>query len=76
MDKQIKVFRMWKIDFDADWNVILEDCENDKKVTLFHELQGEDSPVDVAVQYLNRQGHMISGYAMDTDFSVVLLADK
>lgn len=76
MDKQIKVLKAWKVDLDEDWNIILKDCQKDTLVILDTEDRSEDTPSDIAVQYLNRQGIKITHYALDSDFSVILLSDR
>jgi hypothetical protein len=76
MEKRVKVLRMWKVDMDADYNVVLKDCDNRDEQIIYHDMDGDDSPVDVAVQYLNRKGVHITHYAVDSDFSVVLLSEK
>lgn len=76
MEQRVKVLRMWKVDMDADWNIVLKDCDNRDEVIIFHDIEGEDSPVDVAVQYLNRKGVHVQFYAVDSDYSVVLLSEK
>lgn len=67
---------MWKLDIGSDFNIILTDCENNNETVLFTDEDSNDSPVDVAVQYLNRKGIMIGYYSIDSDLSVVLLSDK
>lgn len=76
MEKRVKVLRMWKVDMDADYNVVLKDCDNREEQIIYHDMDGDDSPVDVAVQYLNRKGIHITHYAVDIDYSVVLLSSK
>lgn len=76
MEARVKVLRMWKVDMDADYNVVLKDCDNHDETIVFHDIDGDDSPIDSAVQYLNRKGIMISYYAVDSDYSVVLLSEK
>jgi hypothetical protein len=76
MEKKVKILRMWKVDMDGEWNVVLKDCENHNEHIIFHDINGEYSPVDVAVQYLNRKGFHIKFYAVDSDYSVVLLSEK
>jgi hypothetical protein len=76
MEQRVKVLRMWKVDMDAEFNIILKDCDNRDEQIIYHDMEGDDSPVDVAVQYLNRKGFKVSHYAVDSDFSVVLLSEK
>jgi hypothetical protein len=76
MEKRVRVLRMWKVDMDADYNVVLKDCDNREEQIIYHDIDGDDSPVDVAVQYLNRKGIHVTHYAVDSDYSVVLLSDK
>lgn len=76
MEKEIKVLSAWKVDLDEDWNIVLKDCQKDTTIILATDNHPDDTPADIAVQHLNRQGVHITHYALDSDFSVILLAEK